>query len=164
MVELDYKKICRKVSFPVYPVSHDNIYYEDGILFKNGKVLDDRNQPGETLGVRRLQTPHKVARLTTAVLDFTALLDCKSLEFIDSKGFCFRYKKTKLCRIESFKINKKISKGTHTILMLKGINSPFSINYFPFGKEWAQVLMLDKLPWKLLGVSEDKLSTYKRKI
>lgn len=164
MVELDYKQICRKVLFPVYQIGHDNIYYEDGLLMKNGKVIDDRNQPGDTIGKRRLSTPHKLARLNLAVFDFVSLMDARGLEFIDNKGFCFKYIKTKICNVKSFKISKKISRDTYTIIILKGVNSPFSISYYPWGKEWAQVLMLDNLPWKLVSLSENKLETYRRKI
>ena len=164
MVELDYKQICKKVIFPVYILNKENIYFEDGLLLLNGNVIDDRNQKGETVGARRLQSPHKLARLGSAVLDFVALINCRKTRFIDTKGFCFCYIKTKMCRVKSFKINKKISKGTHTVLMLKGVNSPFSIEYYPTGKDWAQVLMLDNLPWKLLGVSQEELEIFRRKI
>lgn len=162
--ELDYIQICRKTLFPFYVLRSDNIYFEDGLLFLNGKIIDDRNQKGDTMGKRRLQTPHKLASLGKSIFDFIQLIDSKETKFVDSRGFCFYYVKTKLCEVISFQISKKLSKGTHTTLFLKGVNCPFSISYYPTGKDWGQVLMLDGLPWKLVSVSENKLNTYKRKI
>ena len=32
---------------------------QDGLLFLDDKILDDKNMKGDNLGIRRLQTPHK---------------------------------------------------------------------------------------------------------
>ena len=55
---IQYKSI-NKVRFPVYAMKSDDWHITDGLLFLEGKILDDRNMPGDTLGIRRLQTPHK---------------------------------------------------------------------------------------------------------
>lgn len=163
--ELDYKQVCRRILFPIYRLSGGDISYQDGILFEGNKVLDDRNQPGATLGERRLQTPHDCSRLGDTVFDFVELLgNLKSNNFIDSKGVCFKYVKTKMCRVVSYKIKKKISKDTYTILILQGITYLFINNYYPKAEEWGQVLMLGNLPWKLVSLSEEQLKTYRRKI
>jgi len=162
--EFDYLQVHRRVRFPVYILSSENVYFEDGLLFLNGKVLDDTNQAGNSLGTRRLQTPHLTANIGKAILSFIGLINCKSTKFIDSKGFCFSYIKTKICNVESRKITRKISKGTHTVILAKGINCSFSMDYYPHAEEWAQILMLDGLPWKLLSVSEKEAATFKRKI
>lgn len=164
MVELNYLKICRSIEFPVFPISNEDVYMEDGLLFSNGLVLDDKNQPGNTLGKRRLTTPHEKAKIGKAVIDFIDLVNCKESTFIDNAGVCFYYEKTKFCDIVSYKISKKISMDTHTVIFLKGVNSPYSINYYPYGKDWAQVLLVGRLPWKLFSLSENKLETFKRKI
>lgn len=162
--EKTYKQIYRRNSFPLYELRSDNIYYEDGLLMYNGLVLDDRNQEGKTLGARRLLTPHKKAIIRKSIFNIIGLLDCTSTMFIDNSGFCFFYKRTEYCDIKSFKITKKISKGTYTLLAAKGVNFLLPISYYPHGKEWVQVLMLGKLPWKLVDVSEEQLPTYRRKI
>ena len=55
---IQYKGI-NKIKFPVYELSNGNWERIDGLLFLDGKILDDKNQIGDTLGLRRLQTPHK---------------------------------------------------------------------------------------------------------
>ena len=50
--------------------SSDNFYVRDGLVLLNEKVIDDRNQSGDTLGKRRLQTPHKLVRLSKAYEEF----------------------------------------------------------------------------------------------
>lgn len=164
MPEFDYLQICRRIRFPIYILSSDNVYFEDGLLFLNGKVVDDTNQSGNSLGARRLQTSHRTANIGKAILNFIGLINCKATKFIDSKGFCFSYVKTKLCNVESRKIIRKISKGTHTVILAKGINCTFSMDYYPHAEEWAQILMLNELPWKLLSVSEKEAAIFKRKI
>ena len=52
---MDYDSI----NFPVFVVHTDNIELIDGILWIDNQVLDDRNMKGETLGIRRLQSPMK---------------------------------------------------------------------------------------------------------
>lgn len=55
---LSFKDISR-IKFPVYVLPSSNWQETDGLLFLDGKILDDRNMSGATLGIRRLQTPHK---------------------------------------------------------------------------------------------------------
>ncbi len=164
MVELTYKQICRQVAFPVFVMPSDELYYEDGLLTYNDKVIDDRNQEGDTLGVRRLKSPHKLYKLGKTVIDFIGLINCNELKFIDSKGRVFIYVKTKMCPVKSFKINRAVSKGFYTVLWFKRINFPFTIDQYPLGKEWGQIIMLDGLPWKLFSVSESPLQDFARKI
>lgn len=164
MVEYDYKQICRRVLFPIFVLPGENIYYEDGLLIYNNLVLDDRNQQGKTLGIRRMQTPHKLYSLKKAALSFIDLINSKDKKFIDNKGLCFVYKKTRNCEVKSFKIRKKVPKDTYTTIWLHGVNCPFQLSRYPVGKDWAQILMLGSMPWKLLDVSENSLSTYIRKV
>ena len=164
MVELDYKQILKKVLFPVYALPSDEVSYRDGLLTYNNQVIDDRNQEGKSIGVRRLASPHKLLKLRNSVLNLVGLMNCKYKYFIDSKGLCFQYIKTKMCTVESFEIRKKINRETYTLLILKRVNCPFVVSAYPLGKDWAQVLMFNDLPWKLLGVSEEKLKTSKRKV
>ena len=41
-------------------VLHDECEEQDGLLWCDGMVVDDRNQDGDTLGKRRLQSPHQL--------------------------------------------------------------------------------------------------------
>ena len=55
---ISYSNIL-KVRFPVYQLGSGNWERQDGLLFIEGNIVDDKNMPGDTLGIRRLQTPHK---------------------------------------------------------------------------------------------------------
>jgi len=53
---LTYSKL-NKIKFPIYEMPSDNWSKADGLLFLDDKIVDDKNQSGDTLGLRRLQTP-----------------------------------------------------------------------------------------------------------
>lgn len=164
LVPLTYKQIKRTIKFPVYEIPSEDLYKEDGLLFFNGKVLDDRNQSGKTLGERRLKTPHPKAPLTKAYPEFLDLIKSVHSLFIDSKGVPFRYERTKMCTVESKRIRKKISRETYSIISVEGVNSLYSLSRYPRAEEYAQILMLEKLPWLLYGISEKELKTFRKKI
>ena len=161
---LNYKQVLRNVAFPVYIIASEEVVYEDGLLFLNGKVIDDRNQVGDTIGKRRLTTPHRVASIGKICFDYIEMLDSKSTKFIDSKGTAFIYEKTKMLQVVSYRISKKIAKDTYTVLFLKGVNCPYTLPRYPHSEEWAQVMMYDNLPWKLYSLSEERVETFRRKI
>ena len=45
------------ITFPVFTIHTDDVVLSDGLLWIENKVLDDTNMKGETLGMRRLQSP-----------------------------------------------------------------------------------------------------------
>ena len=47
-----------KIQYPIYIISEEPEEI-DGLLLIGDQVLDDKNMPGKTLGMRRLQTPMK---------------------------------------------------------------------------------------------------------
>lgn len=164
MVILSYKLLLRRVLFPVFSIRQDNFYYRDGILFLNDKVIDDRNQPGKTLGTRRLQTPHKLCTLGASYGEFIDLVKERPPILIDSKGLLFSYQKTKNQKVISYRIKRKEILDTYTRIWIKGINFCFIVNEPHYGKEWVQVLHLNNRPWLLYSLSEDKVEPFKRKI
>jgi len=161
---LNYKQVLRNIAFPVYILASEEVSYEDGLLFLNGKIIDDKNQAGDTIGKRRLTTPHKVGSLGKTCFDYIEMLDSKSTKFIDSNGRAFIYEKTKLLPVVSFRITKKLARDTYTVLFLKGVNCPYVLPRYPRTEQWGQVLMYDNLPWKLYSLSEEKVETFRRKI
>ena len=48
-----------QIKWPVYVLHSDEIEERDGLLFCDTEIVDDKNMKGETLGLRRLQSPHK---------------------------------------------------------------------------------------------------------
>ena len=64
-----------KIKFPVWVINSDNVWEQDGIIFIDDKVLDDRNQKGDTIGKRRLQTPLKnLFNLKSQIDDYIGLI------------------------------------------------------------------------------------------
>ena len=164
LVPLNFKQINRAVKFPVYEIPSEDLYSSDGLLFLNGKVLDDKNQSGKTLGERRLKTSHTKAPLIKSYHSFIDLVKSTHTLFIDSRGVPFRYERTKACTVESCKIKKKISRQSYTVLYVEKVNNLFSMSRYPAAEEWAQVLYLDKMPWLLYGVSEIQLKSFRKTI
>lgn len=162
--ELDYIKVLRRTQFPFFILNSNDVYYRDGLVTINEKVVDDRNQKGATLGARRLLTPHKKYLLKKCVLGFTELMDCKATHFIDNRGFYFTYVKTKLVSVVSYKITRKRFYDTYSTVFCKGINNFFVLPSLPRSSEWAQIIQLDGLPWRLYSTSEGYIEKYRRKI
>lgn len=161
---LTFKQILRSIKFPVYKLPNEDYYTRDGILFLDELVVDDRNQKGETLGSRRLQTPHKLKKLNTMYEEYIDLIRENPTTLIDSNGNIFSYEKTQFEKIKSYSIRKKELKGDHTLIWLRSVNFPFLVARPPIGKAWAQVLTLQNHPWLLWGFSEEKLPEFRRKI
>ena len=83
-------KNFKHITFPVYRTPSDNWYSADGVLFMDGLVLDDKNQPGKTLGVRRLQTHFsKLVPLPKAYESILALIKNPKGPYIDTAGNAF---------------------------------------------------------------------------
>jgi hypothetical protein len=159
-------KTLDKVRFPVYILPSGNWDKADGLLFLDGELVDDKNMPGDTLGVRRIQTPYKeLMPLRRQLISPQGILKQKSKTFIDSNGTPFIYEKTKVCKLSYYKIKKVERKEVASILWLKGVNFPFTVPRPPEdGMTWAGVLHFHGLPWMLYEYSENKKPDTRRKI
>ena len=164
VISLTYKQILRSIKFPVYSLGTEDFYIRDGLLLVNELVVDDKNQPGNTLGKRRLQTPHKKRKLTIVYEEFLDIVKNKTTVLIDDNGVIFSYERTKFQKIKSIKIVRKDLQNTHSRIWLKGVNFAFIVKEPPLAMNWAQVLYLNSRPWLLYGLSEDKLEDSRRKI
>ena len=156
----------KKVRFPVYKINSFNWERSDGLLFLDDVIVDDKNMPGNTLGVRRLQTPFKnLYPLNKQLNTFNGILKQKEKTFIDSNGTPFIYEKTMLCKLDYYRIKEVETKEVGSLLWCKGINSPFTIPRPPEdGMLWAGILHFHGLPWVLYEYSEEKLKTTRRKV
>jgi len=162
---LNYRQIS-KVTFPVYALPSDDWHSQDGLLYVNGQIVDDKNMSGETLGIRRLQTYFKdLLPLKYTINTFVALLKQGKRYYIDSAGKCFIYQKTKFCQLKYYPIKRIDKHDTYCILRLHGVNFPFTIPRPPkAGFNWAGVLHLDGLPWLLYDYADKKTKPTRRKI
>tara|TARA_B110000977_G_scaffold45963_1_gene62436 strand:- start:9470 stop:9961 length:492 start_codon:yes stop_codon:yes gene_type:complete len=163
-VVITYKQL-QSLEFPLYVLPHDNWECSDGLLFIDGRVVDDKNQGGVSLGQRRLQTPHPVLPLSKQLNSIQGILKQTSRTFVDTKGRPFIYEKTIRCTLKYYKITKIEKKETESILWLKNVGSPFSVPRPPeTGYNYAGILLLGHLPWILYEYSQSAKKDTWRKV
>ena len=163
---LTYKNLP-KITFPIYPIDIDNLEIKDGLILLHGKVVDDLNMKGSSLGIRRLQSPFndRLQPLRKGVANVVGIIKNKYKNFIDYEGTLFRYQKTKFCEVKYLRIDKIELKGSASLLLVEGVKRPFTIPRPPEqGQFWALVLHLDGLPWMIYGYSSIKELDFIRKI
>lgn len=157
----------RNVKFPIYPLRDRKWYEEDGLLFYGDKILDDKNMPGTTLGIRRLQSPFndRLMPLGKSITSIVGISKNSYKYYVDSEGIPFEYEKTLFCKLKYFRIKRIEPKGTASLLYLEGLPRPFTIPRPPKqGQVWAGVLHLKGLPWMLYGYSSEWIEEAIRKI
>jgi len=159
-------KNIQKVVFPVYKVGSSNWSNSDGLIFIEDQIVDDRNMPGNTIGIRRLQTPHKnLYKLNKKIDNLTGILKSNTNIFIDTKGSIFLYDKTYFSKLKYYRIKRIDKKETACLLWLAGIKTPFIIPRPPEpGILYAGVLHFHGLPWVLYEYSETKKKDTRRKV
>ena len=160
-----YKDVLR-VTFPVFQLPSDNWSCSDGLLFIENQIVDDRNMRGDSLGIRRLQTPHKnLLPLKRSLLNLTGVIKQNTSTFIDSNGFPFVYEKTIWCKLKYYKIRKIERKEIASVLWLHGVTAPSVIPRPPHGEmKWAGMIHFNDDPWLLYEYAEEKLKDSKRKV
>ena len=87
---LNYNNLT-KIKFPVYKLPNSNWELVDGLLFLDNKVLDDKNQPGKTLGIRRAQTSFDLFPLKHSISSLAGILKQNDKTFIDTEGTPFLF-------------------------------------------------------------------------
>ena len=158
-------KNLSSIQFPVYLLPSSDWEVVDGLLLMEGKILDDRNMLGATLGVRRLQTEFALFPLPTLVWDIVGLIKQRTNYFIDSAGAPFIYEKTKTVSLKYEKILKVERKGIASIIRLSGIKNALKVIRPPeSGMSWAGVLFLNNYPWVVYDFSEEKKKDTWRKV
>lgn len=164
VVSLPFNKVLRLVKFPVYGLNTDEVYLRDGLLLANELVIDDTNQPGDTLGKRRLLTPHKKKPLTKTYTEFIDLVKENPAFLVDNNGKPFKYQKTVSQVVKSFRIKKRELKDTYTRIWLQDVNFAVIIREPAYEMQWAQMLCLNNNPWLLYSLSEEKMKDFRKKI
>lgn len=149
----------KTIKFPVYKLPSSDWYRQDGVLFINeGKVIDDRNMPGKTLGIRRIQCGRNdLLRLRTAYTDFQAMLQSKSRIFVDSNGIPFIYKRTMFSTLIHHRVLRIEPKEDHSIVWFKDIPHPMNIPRPPAGDaRWARILYFKGSPWLIYDFKAER--------
>lgn len=160
-----YKEI-KKIEFPVFILPNSNWQLIDGLLLIDNQVVDDKNMPGASLGIRRLQTHFtELVPLKHSIDSLIGILKQNSKCFIDSNGTPFIYQKTRHSALKYYKIRKIEQKEVASVLWLKDVKQAFTIpRPPPLGKTWAGVLHLGPWPWLLYEYSEERLKDTRRKV
>jgi hypothetical protein len=164
-VLITYRDI-EEVSFPVFNLPNGNWQLLDGLLFLDDLILDDKNMQGDTLGKRRLQTPHETLFSLKKSLDsHVGIIKSRDKHFIDSKGMPFIYEKSKMCPIKYHSIRKVERKEVASLLHLNGVKKKFIVPRPPPSDcSWAGVIYIYNMPWMLYDYSPERQKDTRRKI
>jgi hypothetical protein len=163
-MEIDFRYLG-SVKFPVYPLPSDNWHWADGLFFCDNRIVDDRNQSGATLGIRRLQTPHPILNLRKSYDYFGEMIKSGRPYFVDTGGRAFTYNKTRYTTVKYHKIKKKALKITGTVIQAYGVNFPIVVRRPPPpSKTWIGMLYLKGNPWLPYEFEQDKRPDLRRKI
>ena len=155
-----------KIDFPVFKLPSDNWSVSDGLLFVDGRLIDDRNMPGETLGMRRIQTPLKLGKLNRSINSIIGIVkNPGNTPYIDNKGRIFVYEKTQMCDLRFHKLKDVKRKGHGCSVHVFGVQTGFAVPRPPEQDvEWAGILYFHGLPWKLYEFSDNRKKNKKVKI
>lgn len=159
-------KEIKNVEFPVYVLPHQDWSFSDGLMFLDGRVVDDRNMKGKTLGIRRLQTSYpSMLPLRRQIDSFNGLLKQNQNTFIDTKGRPFIYEKTTWCQLRYSRITKKELRDEYCLLWVDNVSTPFSVPRPPEpGMGYAGILYLSGLPWILYEYADSQKKRARRKV
>lgn len=162
---IQYKTI-NKIKFPVYELPNGNWERKDGLLFIDSEIVDDKNQVGDTIGMRRIQTPHSnILSLKHQIDTFRGIVKSNNKYFIDTNGMPFIYEKTEFCKLKYYKIKNILQKDTCSLLKLDKLKNHFVIPRPPhIDMKYAGVLHYNGLPWILYDYSEEKPKDSRRKV
>ena len=161
---ITYKDVPR-VTFPVFKIPSSNWHKEDGLLFVDDKIVDDRNMYGATLGLRRIQSHMDLMPLKKSIDTHLGIIKQKDNTFIDTRGMPFIYERTTWCKLKYYSIRKVEQKVIASILYLDGVKAPFTIPRPPHSDMlWAGLLHLYDLPWMLYEYSETRIKDTRRKV
>tara|TARA_R100000231_G_scaffold122526_1_gene92705 strand:- start:2439 stop:2924 length:486 start_codon:yes stop_codon:yes gene_type:complete len=158
----------KDITFPVFVLSgeaekQDNILWctqSDGTM----GVVDDYNMKGETIGIRRIQSPFKsLYPLKYMLRDFRSLVKHRGKFYVDTKGKYFVYNKTTKANIIYKRIEKIQKKDVCTLVWVKDIPSPFE-EVRPVTAKYAGVLYLQNQPAFIYEFSNELRKKTWRKI
>ncbi len=148
-----YKTIkdLKKVKFPLYRIPSENWDITDKVVFVDGQVVDDLNRPGETIGLRRLQSDRdNLLKLKGPLFYLSDVINSKHKHFISSCGKPFTYVKTGFQQIKYHRVKNFEPKDTFTFVWFDDITIPFEIPRPPQDLNlvaWARVLYYKGFPW-----------------
>lgn len=159
-----YKTIKQisKLQFPLYAIPSDNWDEIDGMVYVDGRLLDNLNNKGSSIGIRRLQMRRpkdELYPLKGPVRTIGDLIKSKRKHFISSCGTPFTYIKTGFQHVKYHLIKKYDYRDTFTFVWLEGISLPIQIPRPPSDINfisWARILYIGDFPWMVYEYSKRK--------
>jgi len=154
------------IKFPVYVIGTEDVETIDNVVFAEGRVVDDKNMSGKTIGKRRLETDlPNLYPLRYMIKSKVGLVKHRGYIYIDSNGTLFSYKKEKYFLLKYHKIRRVDMKDVASLLWLEGINFPIEIERPPAEEYiWAGIIWKNKIPWFFYEYSTEWKKDAKRKI
>ena len=158
--------IYDRLKFPIYPIHTDEILSVDGLLWIEDQVLDDRNMKGDTLGLRRLQSPMKsIYPIKYMIQDIPSYLAHQGKFYIDNSGYFFTKEKNTRVDLKYHKIIRVDQKDIASVLWIKDCPFPFTLaRPLRNDQSWAGILYRAGVPWLLYDTSAEKKKNTWRKI
>jgi hypothetical protein len=145
-----------EIQFPVFRLGTEKPQELDGVVYyhrtlKDGtggdviKIVDDRNQEGNTLSLRRLRVLADGGNLKAIHVAIFFLGDLIKLAnsrtwFIDNTGKYFIYTKSRSCKLVFKPIDKHLPITGGHIIVVKGVETRFKTLYAPNGAKFAGLL------------------------
>lgn len=162
----------KKINFPVYLVTKPVSREGTALVFLNAEeeleYLDDLSIPFESLGMRRLHIPHKLVPLTNAIYFIKDMvkLTLGETQFIDSKGYLFKYSKTRMVPLVFKRITKIIPiKTGGAILEIDNEYPRYKIMYAPNPDEkFVGLLRVSAKAYTVYGLYTELYEDTRRKI
>lgn len=145
----------RNIRFPIYVVSEEPEEI-DGLILIGDQVVDDKNMPGDTIGIRRLQTPMKsIYPLRYQIEDHVGMIKHRGKHFIDTNGVYWYDEKTQTASLKYHKVRKVEKKDIASVVWFKDVPFPFVEARPPTGS-WAGILYKQGIPWKIWEYTDEK--------
>lgn len=161
---ITYKQF-KLINFPIFEVPKKELSFEDGLIFQGDKIIDDLNQGWDTLGARRLHTPHPTRSLRSMLRDEIDLVSSKHRDFIDNKGYCFTYERTIFGKVRYRKILDVVDRDTATVLVIEQSRLPIVVRRPPpLGKSWVGIIFINNIPWIPYEYGEEFRTDFRKKI
>jgi hypothetical protein len=165
-----------EIVWPVFRLKEEQPHQKDGVVFyyyesikdtdealvhrQSIKIVDDKNIPGATLGIRRMQfldSETKLFPIRTAIYFLADLIKLAKTTtwFIDTTGRVFQYKKSHRAKLQSFKLKKIVpSCGMGCVVELESKANRFKSMVYPQPEQaYAVVATFNRIEL-LYGFSE----------
>ena len=164
----------QEITWPVFRLGEKKPEFDNGLVYYhseyvdeevgkrvNVRIVDDKNLPALSIGLRRLHLMQdkktKMFPISTAIYFLADLLKLAkaSTWFVDNSGQVFQYKKATRAKLVTKKIKQVLpAQGFGCILEVEGIATRFKCLQRPSTYQEYAVILQNGLSYMLYGLSE----------